>query len=204
MNNTTRTALRVIRDEHRALASMLRSLILLLDQDRRSGAAPDFGVLRAMLFYLDEFPERLHHKKESQLLFPALRRHSNELREVLDQLDREHGTGEQAIRELEHLLLAYEMLGESRRDAFEQAARQYVEHYLAHMSVEEDVVLPLAQRLLSPEEWREIDEAFEANRDPLAGHEPDAEYRPLFQRILNRAPAPIGLGETQARVARSA
>ena len=29
-----------------------------------------FSTLRAMLFYIDEFPERLHHPKESDLLFP--------------------------------------------------------------------------------------------------------------------------------------
>jgi hemerythrin-like domain-containing protein len=28
-----------------------------------------FDVLRAMLFYVDEFPERLHHPKESALLY---------------------------------------------------------------------------------------------------------------------------------------
>jgi hypothetical protein len=37
------------------------------------GAPPPFDVLRAMLFYIDEFPERLHHTKESELLFPKLR-----------------------------------------------------------------------------------------------------------------------------------
>jgi hypothetical protein len=34
-------------------------------------ALPPFDVLRAMLFYIDEFPERLHHTKESELLFPS-------------------------------------------------------------------------------------------------------------------------------------
>jgi hemerythrin-like domain-containing protein len=64
-------ALDVIRDEHQALAAMLRSLKMLLAKARRENAMPDFGVLRAMLFYVDEFPERLHHTKESELLFRA-------------------------------------------------------------------------------------------------------------------------------------
>ena len=46
------------------------------------------------------------------------------------------------------------------------------------------------------EDWAALDAAFEANRDPLTGHAPADEYRPLFQRILDRAPAPIGLGRT--------
>lgn len=31
-----------------------------------------FDVVRAMLFHIDEFPERLRHPKESNLLFPSL------------------------------------------------------------------------------------------------------------------------------------
>ncbi len=66
-------ALTIIRDEHGALSAMLRSLSMLLSEHRRHGSLPDFSVLRAMLFYVDEFPEQLHHTKESELLFPKLR-----------------------------------------------------------------------------------------------------------------------------------
>ncbi|MFD2453431.1 hemerythrin domain-containing protein [Ideonella paludis] len=65
--------LTIIQEEHAALAAMLRSLSMLLQQSRRNGTPPDFEVLRAMLFYIDEFPERLHHTKETTLLFPKLR-----------------------------------------------------------------------------------------------------------------------------------
>ena len=69
-------SLTIMKDEHQALAAMLKSMPLLLAQWQREGQAPDFGLLRAMLFYIDEFPERLHHTKESELLFPALRARS--------------------------------------------------------------------------------------------------------------------------------
>ncbi len=188
----------VIHDEHHALAAMLRSLLMLLTHARREGTAPDFGVLRAMLFYVDEFPERLHHTKESTLLFPRLRQRVPELAAVLDRLDQEHARGEAAIRELEHALLAYEVMGDAtRRDAFEAAAERYVGFYLDHMRIEETEVLPAATRHFTPADWAELDAAFAANRDPLTGHEPDDAYRPLFQKILMQAPAPIGLGPAQ-------
>jgi len=190
----THAALRIIHDEHAALAAMLRSILLLLAQSRQHRKLPDFQALRAMLFYVDEFPERLHHTKESQLLFPVIRKRSALAGDVLDRLDQEHGKGEHAIRELEHALLAFEMLGEARREAFEQAAKRYVDFYLAHMSIEENQILPLAEQVLSEQDWAELDAAFAANRDPLTGHEPDALYRDLFQRIVNVVPAPIGLG----------
>ena len=129
-------ALRIIHDEHAALSAMLRSIVLLLGQHRRNGTLPDFAALRAMLFYVDEFPEQRHHRKESELLFPKLRARTAEAGAVLDRLDEDHARGESAIRELEHALLAFEMMGESRRADFEEAAQRYVDVYGQHMALE--------------------------------------------------------------------
>ena len=189
----THSSLRIIRDEHAALSAMLRSILLLLAKHRQDRTLPDFGALRAMLFYVDEFPERLHHAKESQVLFPMLRARTAEAADVLDRLDRDHASGERAIRDLEHALLGFEMLGEPRRAAFERAAENYVNFYFAHMAIEEKQILPLAERVLREQDWDELDRAFAANRDPLTGIPPDEEYRELFSRIVNAVPAPIGL-----------
>jgi len=189
------SCLTIIREEHSALAAVLRSILLLLTHHRRKGTQPDFAALRAMLFYIDEFPEKRHHRKESQLLFPKLRARTPLSRDLLDRLDDDHGHGERNIRALEHDLLAFEMLGEPRREAFEQAAQRYVDFYMAHMRLEEEQVLPLAERVLTRDDWEELDEAFERNRDPMTGHTPDTDYRALFTRIVNIVPAPIGLGK---------
>jgi hemerythrin-like domain-containing protein len=184
MDGTTQTPLtiRVIQEEHGALAAMLRSVPLLLAEHRRQRTLPDFAALRAMLFYMDEFPEKLHHPKESQLLFPKLRARAPEIRDVLDKLD------------LEHALLAFEMLGEARREGFETLAERYVRAYLNHMQVEEREILPLALRVLSADDWGDLDEAFAANRDPLSGHSPEEPYRTLMQKVLAALPTPIGQG----------
>jgi hemerythrin-like domain-containing protein len=192
MNHST---IRIIREEHSALSAMLRSIVLLLAQHRRQGTLPDFGALRAMLFYVDEFPEKRHHRKETEVLFPKLRARTPMSRELLDRLDDDHARGERRIRNVEHALLAFEMMGEPRRKAFEQAVEHYVDFYLAHMALEEREILPLAQRVLTEDDWAELDEAFGANQDPLTGCEPDAEYKALFTRIVNAVPAPIGLGD---------
>jgi len=49
-----------------------------------------FVVMRAMLFYIEEFPERLHHPKESNLLFPKVAKKAPELRGAIDRLERDH------------------------------------------------------------------------------------------------------------------
>ncbi|MEJ8826984.1 hemerythrin domain-containing protein [Variovorax humicola] len=191
---TTHTTTRIIREEHAALSAMLRSILMLLAQHRRDGTLPDFAALRAMLFYVDEFPEKRHHRKESELLFPKLRSRTPMSRELLDRLDDDHDRGERKIRNVEHALLAFEMMGDSRRQAFETAMERYVDFYLAHMAMEEREILPLAEQVLTEEDWIELDRAFGTNHDPLTGCKPDAEYTALFTRIVKAIPAPIGLG----------
>ena len=174
---------------------MLRSMNLMVE--RGPGDQPEqfFDVLRAMLFYIDEFPERLHHPKESDLLFPRIVRASPSLMAVVQKLESDHVHGEKAVRELQHLLLAWELLGEPRRPAFAARCSQYTAFYLEHMRLEETLILPEAARLLTDADWKELDAAFEKNCDPLTGkYPPDPAYDRLFTRILRRAPAPIGLG----------
>jgi len=189
-------SIRIIHDEHAALAAMLQSLRMMVQ--RGPGNEPEnfFDVLRAMLFYIDEFPERLHHTKESELLFPPVRARAPHLQEALDKLDHDHARGEESVRELQHLLLAWELLGESRRQAFEQAAKRYLEFYLEHMRLEETVIMPEAEKVLTAADWQALDAAFASNCDPLTGKYPrDPIYDRLFTRIVMRAPSPIGLGE---------
>jgi hemerythrin-like domain-containing protein len=187
--------LRVIRDEHLALSAMLQSLHLMIRQGPESDARRFFDTVRAMLFYIDEFPERLHHPKESDLLFPRVARRAPQTLHAITRLEQDHLQGEAAVRELQHLLLAWELLGESRRADFTEAYTRYATFYREHMRLEETEILPVAEQCLDADDWRELDQAFAANRDPLTGRYPATpEYERLFQRIVHLAPAPVGLG----------
>jgi hemerythrin-like domain-containing protein len=188
--------IRILHEEHAALSAMLQSLRMMIQRGPGDAPGPFFDVLRAMLFYIDEFPERLHHPKESELLFPRVLARAPHLQAVFERLERDHAQGESAVRELQHLLLAWELLGEARRSAFELAALRYMDFYLEHMKLEETEILPAARQLLEPQDWATLDAAFASNRDPLTGRYPrDPAYDRLFTRIVMRAPAPIGVGQ---------
>lgn len=191
------TSLQIIRDEHASLAAMLQSMRMMVERGPGDNPQQFFDVLRAMLFYIDEFPERLHHTKETELLFPRVLRAAPGLAEAVAHLDRDHMNGEKAVRELQHLLLAWELLGESRRAPFAEQCSRYVTFYQDHMRLEETVILPEAEKVLSEADWTELDSAFEKNCDPLTGkYPPDPAYDRLFTRIVMKAPAPIGLGDS--------
>ena len=189
----SRPALQVIRDEHSAVSAVLRSMLQMMERDPDEQPERFFDVLRAMLFYIDEFPERRHHPKESDLLFPKIARVAPELMEVIERLERDHVSGESRVRELQHLLLAWELLGDSRRMAFQEAARKYVEFYLTHMRTEETELLPVAEKLLTEKDWVQLNAAFQ-NSDPLVTGDHDPVYDRLFTRIVMLTPAPIGVG----------
>ena len=191
----TPSSLKIIRDEHSSLAAMLQSTRMLVERGPQDDARGFFDVLRAMLFYIDEFPERLHHPKETELLFPHVLKAAPETATAIARLDHDHEYTEKAVRDLQHLLIAWELMGESRRAAFTKAFTRYVDLYLSHMHLEEQEILPAAIEHLSAEDWKALDAAFEANRDPLTGHyPPEKDYERLFSRIVMAAPAPIGLG----------
>ena len=198
-----RPALQVIRDEHSAVAAVLRSLLQMMERDPDEEPERFFDVMRAMLFYIDEFPERRHHPKESDLLFPKIARVAPELMPVIHHLEEDHLSGEHRVRELQHLLLAWELLGDSRRSVFQEAARKYVEFYLNHMRTEETELLPVAQQRLSEADWAQLDAAFQAHGDPLAHGERDPLFDRLFTRIVMRTPAPIGVGAEMKVMARA-
>jgi hemerythrin-like domain-containing protein len=188
-------AISTIQEEHGALAAMLRSIGMMIDRGLGNEAERFFGTLRAMLFYIDEFPEKLHHPKESALLFPLVARLAPETQPTIDRLEKDHVRGESSVRELQHLLMAWELLGESRRNAFEVACKDYIGFYLEHMRLEETIILPAAKRALEDAHWNEIDAAFAKNCDPLTGKYPkDPIYDRLFTKIVTQAPAPIGVG----------
>jgi hemerythrin-like domain-containing protein len=195
---TAPEALKIIRSEHAALSALLRSLVLMVRDAKRHNTTPEFRSMRAMLLYIDEFPERLHHVKESTMLFPRLRERTQEADEVLARLDREHHGGVARVRDLAHALTAWEFMGEARREAFETALAHYVAFYSAHMRLEETEVLPLAEKHLLDADWTILDRAFGAHRDAFTGGEPEAPYATLFRTIVTITPAPFGLAAPSA------
>jgi hemerythrin-like domain-containing protein len=187
-------AIRIIRDEHRSISAVLSGLIELTRVARNPGVQPGFAVFRAMIHYIDEFPERLHHPKEDRFLFARLAERAPETRPLLEELLQEHVRGAQLVRELESALLAYEVEGARALPAFDAAVSAYAQFHWDHMRKEEERVLPLAQKHLTEADWRWIEDAFAGNHDPIADLR-ERDFEKLYERIVNLAPAPIGLGD---------
>ena len=186
-------AIQIIRDEHLAISAVLYSLRYLVKEMRRGGA-PNFPLLRAILDYIVSYPDRWHHPKEDKYLFAAVRRNTREADGLIGRLEREHALGYPMVEDLKKQLIAFQGGDAAARDAFFDTADRYAELEWEHLRTEEDVFLPIAERVLSDAEWAEIAAAFRENDNPLFGIKPKEEAETLYQRILNLAPSPIGFG----------
>ncbi len=185
-------SLDIIHDEHRALAAMLSGLRGLVASIEAGRLKPDFDLMASMIEYVEMVPEKVHHPKEDTYLFAKLRLRSDEALPIIERLEGEHREGDARIAALRAALDTYRREGEAGFAGFQAALKTYIEHEWQHMNTEEHLIFPLARKHLTAEDWAEIDAAFLANDNPWQG--PAGQYAALFTRIVNIAPAPVGLG----------
>lgn len=193
-----REAISLIQDEHRSLAAVIHAAEFLIRESVRTGRAPDFKLLHAMLYYVREFPERRHHPNEDRVLFARLKNRTHDADAVIAELEQEHQRGEAMVNSLTIALSSWEAGAADGAGSFAGAMGRFAEFYWRHMEKEETLVLPIAERVLDEADWREIHAAFAANRDPMLGRDAGDEFRALFSRIVRLAPPPIGLGDPWA------
>ena len=187
-------AIQKIRDEHRSISAVLHGLKQLARDAQDARVKPGFEALRAMIRYIDEYPERLHHPKEDEHLFSRVEARAPQARALVAALKAEHVEGARLVRDLERALVFFEEGWPAGAREFLAAVDAYAEFHWKHMRKEENELMPLAEKVLTPEDWRAIDTAFDVNQDPIAGIR-ERDFEALFTKIVNLAPAPVGFGE---------
>lgn len=185
-------AIDIIHAEHSALSAVIEAFRFVLDGIHDGKFQPDYTLLGAMIQYITEVPDKLHHPKEDDFLFVAVRQRLPAAAALLDKLEADHAEGTRRTLALRSALDAYQKAGEAGFAEFEAAARRYLDASWNHLVLEERELLPLAQKELSIEDWQAIDTAFAANKDPWAG--PTGEFAGLFKQIVAMVPPPLGVG----------
>jgi hemerythrin-like domain-containing protein len=194
-------AINIIKDEHRSISAVLSGLKELARMAEEAPERPDFRVFRAMLRYIDEFPEKMHHPKEDRYLFVRLLARAPAAQPLIDSLQSQHVDGVRRIRELERALLFLEDRWPVGVREFRELADDYARFHWEHMRREEGELLPLAVLHLLAADWEVIEDAFAGNHDPIADLR-EKDFRALFSRIASLAPAPVGLGDPWNKGAR--
>jgi hemerythrin-like domain-containing protein len=191
MSSTTEhAAVRIIHLDHRRLAAIAANMLAFLRILEGGGAAPDPIVLRAMLYYIREYPGQFHHPMEDRYLFAALRRRTDDFDDVLDELQCEHVEGDVRLRNLERALTRFELKGKSVAVGLRTLMEQYIAFCGNHRRLEESLILPAAERYLSQSDWEKIDAAFEDRTDPFGDATFEGEsLESLYRLIISAVPA---------------
>jgi nucleotide-binding universal stress UspA family protein/hemerythrin-like domain-containing protein len=181
-------ALNAIREEHRSLAAVIHALQQAL-RDSAGRTPVDAALLRAALFYIEAYPQRLHHPKEEQTLFRWLRLRAPESVAVIEGLEAEHRSGTQDFAALRTALEAVDAGAADGRTRFEHALQVFAESQWRHMTTEEKLLLPLASLHLLPADWADVASAFAGHADPRFDIEAEQSFARVFTRLMNLAAA---------------
>ena len=155
-------AIIILREEHRTLHRILRSLEAMADAIVRTGWFDEEAALEA-LELLERFADGSHQAKEEELMRLAARRASERHRArpgTLERLARLHTEERNLLRGL-HRQLGLAMGGDSWAfDLFVAQAREYAKLQRAHAAMEERELFPVLEELLAGADERELTVSF--------------------------------------------
>ena len=171
--------------EHANFSRLLDILQKELDAFHRD-AQPNYELMVDIVTYLRHFPDVHHHPREDTA-FALLAKRDPSLIAVLERLRQEHrviaAAGDELLKTLNDVTSGTVIA----RAVVESIAAMYLVYYRHHIAAEEEEILPLAMRLLSAGDWREVQAAGPAGRDPLFGDKAEAGYRELRRHIALEA-----------------
>lgn len=171
-----------IRKEHAGMQRLLRILERQIDAFEDAGK-PDYDLLREVLFYFTDFPDKCHHPKED-LLAEKLLEADPDRAAPLRGLEAQHEELAQLTKRMATMLDNVMMDAEVSRDRVVQATREFIDSQLHHMEMEERHFLPLAEGLLSENAIDPPQEEIFARQDPLFETQTEQRYAKLIEEIL--------------------
>jgi hemerythrin-like domain-containing protein len=140
-----------------------------------------------MLYYVEHFPERLHHPKEETQIFVRLEQKTSQFTALLQELRAQHRAGGEELKSLKSLLATFERGEPDAGSRFFDEAQKFVAGQWHHMGIEERLILPAAATLFAEGDWQAVAEAFEGHSDPQFQREAGASFEQLFARIAQVA-----------------
>lgn len=192
----------ILAEEHRTLRIVMQILQRLLHEIVHFGTPADFTLLCSVLYYIDEFPERVHHPKEDNYLFPMLRRRTARFDSTIRRLRTDHVQSAKMLTRIQRDLVHFQAGAPRGLERLAANVATYAELLEQHMQAEEQLLLD-AREELTEDDWQHLARGFGAQPDPL-GHAdaPRHEFRVLRARILNALPTKMRLDPDSARTMR--
>jgi hemerythrin-like domain-containing protein len=168
--------------EHRNI----EKLLVFLEQELRvfdRGDRPDYKVIGAIISYFDLYPEVYHHPQED-LVFAKLKIRDPAAAAKVGDLAGEHQKGAERLRRVAHVVDSVLAGREIPRQEVDTIVRDFIEHELRHIMMEDRDFFPAALEALEPQDWTEIASALTSPEDPLFSEAAEETFEALRARIL--------------------
>ncbi len=172
-----------LRREHRDIARVLCAVEDAVATDAAVAENLRSGRLAPLLRYLRVMPCSIHHPKEESLL-PILAAKDFGIAPEVEKHHRDHAIGYALLREIDRALARTKDAKDYAR--FREIVLNYVEHKRWHIAREDEVLLPLAERLLDATDLVRLKDSF----DRIGGGIPLPDLETDIGTAIGPTPAP--------------
>jgi hemerythrin-like domain-containing protein len=171
-----------LKREHAQISRLLGALEHQVDVFERGGD-PDYDVIEGIADCLLDYSDRCHHPKEDAV-YGRLRAADPAAAAAVGDLLLEHRSLRELTREFRNTLSVLLGASDISRAHVVQACRQFIDSERRHMRLEDERFLPSADAALAEADWRTIEAALNAGREPLVGGPAEAAFFALSERLL--------------------
>jgi hemerythrin-like domain-containing protein len=175
-------------NEHKAIKIML-SIMGKIASDIKENKVFNVKDIEQIVDFLQTFADKCHHGKEETSLFPAL---------VLAGIPKENGPigvmlhehtiGRGYIKEISRGLENNESGDTFSGELIADNLTNYVNLLQNHIKKEENILFPMANKILSEQRQKEIFEQFEKIEEDVVGHGVHEKYHELLNQLKSKYP----------------
>ncbi|PPD59101.1 hemerythrin domain-containing protein [Dehalogenimonas etheniformans] len=158
-----------LREEHGAILELL-SVMDNISQRLNTNEAVDQEDLESIVDFIRIFADKCHHGKEEGLLFPAMEAAGmeGEYGPIAVMLS-DHEQGRKYVGELAHGVETYSSDNNNAPMTIIGAISSYTNLLRQHIYKENNILFPMADRLLSPEKQQVLMDGFEELEERVIG-----------------------------------
>jgi hemerythrin-like domain-containing protein len=172
-----------LKNEHEGIQLMLRVLDA-VSKKMQLGEKIQTDHLDSMLEFFSVFVDKCHHGKEEDFLFPAMEK-AGVIREngPIEVMFNEHDMGRSLMSRISDAVTQYKSGNTSQSDEFGSASTEYVALLTRHIDKENNILFPMADMRLTPQEDQKLMEAFEKLEQDRIGPGKHEEFHHLLNRL---------------------
>lgn len=179
--------IQMLTDEYKYILKVVHGLSL-IDEDLNRSAHIDVGQIHRIVQFMRNFADKCHHAKEEAVLFPAMEEKGVPKTGCpLGALRAEHEKGRKMVTALQEAADAYAAGRQNVVENLRTAISDIRQLYPNHIWKEDEMAFPMAQRLFTKNELRQLKIDFDkAEKEFGRDHEQYMAFADEMELLLGR------------------